>query len=71
MRTIVLTIGKNSYRISKYVVEIMQPSLDKNEQKLNIRRSFVILFLYLFMYLFTLFKVGTILVVTNRNQPTS
>ena len=35
MRTIVLTIGKHPYRISKYLVEIMQPSLDKNEQKFN------------------------------------
>ena len=27
--------------------------------------------IYLFIYLFTLFKFGTILVVTNKNQPTN
>ena len=31
----------------------------------------VYLFIYLFIYLFTLYKVGAILVLTNKNQPTN
>ena len=41
MRTIVSTIGTPPYGISKHLVEIIQPTLNKNEHKVINSRSFV------------------------------
>ena len=41
MRVIVSTIGTPPYGISKYLVDVIQPTLNKNHQKVKISRSFV------------------------------
>ena len=41
MRTIVSTIGTPAYGISKYLVEIIQPTLNKNNNKIQNSTSFV------------------------------
>ena len=41
MRVIVSTIGTLSYGISKYLVDITQPTLSKNHHKVKISKSFV------------------------------
>ena len=41
MRTIVSTIGTAPYRISKYLVDIIQPTLNKNKHRLINSSSFV------------------------------
>ena len=41
MRTIVSTIGTPAYRISKYLVQIIQPTLNKNNNKIQNSTSFV------------------------------
>ena len=41
MRTIVSTIGTPAYEISKYLVEIIQPTLNKNDNKIQNSTSFV------------------------------
>ena len=41
MRTIVLTIGTPAYGISKYLVEIIQPTLNKSNNKIQNSTSFV------------------------------
>ena len=41
LRTIVSTIGTPPYGISKHLVEIIQPTLDKNKHKVINSQSFV------------------------------
>ena len=41
MRTIVSTIGTLAYGISKYLIEIIQPTLNKNNNKIQTSTSFV------------------------------
>ena len=41
MRTIVSTIGTPPYGISKYLIEILQPTLNKNEHRVINSSSFV------------------------------
>ena len=41
MRTIVSTMGPPGYGISKYLAEIIQPTLDKNNKKIQNSTSFV------------------------------
>ena len=41
MRFIVSTIGTSPYRISKYLVDIIQPTLNKNQYKVKNSKSFV------------------------------
>ena len=41
MRTIVSTIGTLAYRISKYLAEVIQPTLNKNNNKTQNSTSFV------------------------------
>ena len=41
MRTIVSTIGTPAYRISKYLVQIIQPTLNKNNNKIQNSTSFL------------------------------
>ena len=41
MRTTVSTIGTQAYRISKYLVEIIQPTLNKSNNKIQNSTSFV------------------------------
>ena len=41
MRTIVSTIGTPAYGITKYLVEIIQPTLNKNNNKIQSSTSFV------------------------------
>ena len=41
MKTIVSTIGTPAYGISKYLVEIIQPTLNKNNNKVQNSTSFV------------------------------
>ena len=40
MRVIVSTIGMSPYEISIYLVDIVQPTLNKNKHKVNNSRSF-------------------------------
>ena len=41
MRVIVSTIGTPPYGISKYLVDIIQPTLNKNQHKVKNSKSFV------------------------------
>ena len=41
MRTIVSTMGTPAYGISKYLVEIIQPTLNKSNNKIHNSTSFV------------------------------
>ena len=41
MRTIVSIIGTSAYGISKYLVEIIQPTLNKNSNKIQNSTLFV------------------------------
>ena len=41
MRVIVSAIGTPPYGISKYLVDIIQPTLNKNQHKVKNSRSFV------------------------------
>ena len=51
----------------------MRPEVKSNRFEillsLQILLQFIVSSLEFFIYLFNLFKVGTILVVTNKNQP--
>ena len=41
MRVIASTIGRPPYGISKYLVDIIQPTLNKNQHKVKNSKSFV------------------------------